>query len=217
MPSPEPGDEYARRRRKERGIRRTTVIQALGRPVSTSRATSRDGALCVSQPTEIRSTPVSATSRTFSGRMPPEASVSGPAARAPHGVAQRREVHVVEQHGVDAERERLVELLERVDLDLDLDQVPDAFAHARARPRAMPPASATWLSLISTASSSPKRWLLPPPRARRTSRARAGPAWSCACRRRGSGRPREPRHGVARGGGDAAEVAEQVERRALGR
>ncbi len=85
----------------------------------------------------------------------------------------------------------------------------------RARsPGAMPPATATWLSLISTASSRPKRWLPPPPTARRISPPRAGPAWSCACRRSRRVRPRR-RDDAAGGGGDAAEVAEEVERRAL--
>jgi glycerophosphoryl diester phosphodiesterase len=43
---------------------------------TTSSATSSAGALWVSQPTEIRSTPVAATAATVSGVMPPEASVS---------------------------------------------------------------------------------------------------------------------------------------------
>ena len=36
-------------------------------------------------------------------------------------------------------------------------------ARARSTAGAMPPAMATWLSLISMASSRPKRWLMPPP------------------------------------------------------
>ena len=50
-----------------------------------SRLRSSAGAECVSAPTEMKSTPVSATSRTFSSVMPPEASsVARPPARATH-------------------------------------------------------------------------------------------------------------------------------------
>jgi hypothetical protein len=45
---------------------------------------------------------------------------------------QRRNVHVVEQDGVNADRQRRLELRERVDLDLDLDQVPNMRAGARS-------------------------------------------------------------------------------------
>src|SRR3984957_20463515 len=38
--------------------------------------------------------------------------------------------HIVEEHGVDADAERLFELSERVDLDLDLDKVADIGAGA---------------------------------------------------------------------------------------
>jgi hypothetical protein len=71
---------------------------------------SRIGALCVSQPTEMRSTPVAAIAGAY--------------------IVER---HVVEQHGVDAGAERLFELRQRVDLDLDLDQVADMAAHAADR------------------------------------------------------------------------------------
>ncbi len=44
-----------------------------------------------------------------------------------------------------------------------LTRWPTCAAHARGSPSATPPATAMWLSLISTASSRPKRWLAPPP------------------------------------------------------
>ena len=77
--------------------------------------------------------------------------------------AQLVERQVVEQDDVDAGGERLVELAERVDLDLDLHQVPDARRAPARSPARTPPASARWLSLISMASSRPKRWFAPPP------------------------------------------------------
>ena len=57
-------------------------------------------------------------------------------ARPPIIATARREIverHIVEQHGVDAYAERLFELVERVDLDLDLDEMADMAAHAPDR------------------------------------------------------------------------------------
>ena len=112
-------------------------------------------ALWVSQPAEMRSTPVAAMAGAVAGVMRPEASVMArPATIATASRSGR--AHVVEQHGVDADRQRLVELLEGVDLELDLHQMTDAGAGALDR-RADAAGMATWLSLISTASSRPKR------------------------------------------------------------
>ena len=82
------------------------------------------GAEWVSAPTEMKSTPVSAISRTVSRSTPPEASSDGPV-RAGFGVAQRDRpaqglgVHVVEQQPVGAGAERVGDLVEVAALDLD--------------------------------------------------------------------------------------------------
>ena len=81
---------------------------------------SRAGAEWVSAPSEMKSTPDSATAAMFSSVIPPLASVSAPRARgAMHG---RREValaEVVQEDGSSAGLQRLVELVERPDLYLD--------------------------------------------------------------------------------------------------
>jgi hypothetical protein len=64
--------------------------------------------------------------------------------------------HVVEQDGIHADRENLFELRQRIDLDLDLDEVA-GMRFARSIAVLTSPASAMWLSLIRTASSRPKR------------------------------------------------------------
>ena len=58
--------------------------------------------------------------------------------------------------------EHLVELVERVDLDL-ARQVRRVARGRRSSAAPTDPAAATWLSLISTASPRPSRWLTPPP------------------------------------------------------
>ena len=77
----------------------------------------------VRAPTEMRSTPVSARARKPSSVTPPEISS---AARASPAASLRRtasrnvdEVHVVQQHHARAVGQRLVELGQRLDLDLD--------------------------------------------------------------------------------------------------
>jgi len=55
--------------------------------------------------------------------MRPEASGDRPAAGHRHRLPELVNRHVVEQHRIDTERECLLELRERVDLDLDLDEV----------------------------------------------------------------------------------------------
>ena len=123
---------------------------------------SRIGAEWVIQPDEIRSTPAAAIAGAVSRVMRPEASVT--ARPATISTARRRVggSMLSSSTASNAVVERLGELVERVDLELDLDEVAGMGARPfRAAPT--PPASATWLSLISIASSRPKRWLAPPP------------------------------------------------------
>ena len=96
----------------------------------------------VNAPTEIRSTPVSAirrdrlqrhAARRLDGHAPPmsaTASRSSPAA------------HIVEQHGVGAFRHDLAQLHQRVDLDLDLDEMTVEGSLAARSAGMTPPATA---------------------------------------------------------------------------
>ena len=59
--------------------------------------------------------------------------------------------------------ERLRQLIQRIHLQLNLHQSARPRPWRAPPPRRTPPAMATWLSLISTASSSPNRWFDPPP------------------------------------------------------
>ena len=97
--------------------------------IQRSRPTSRLGALWVSQPIDSRSTPLSAMARAVAGVMPPEASVTRRPATRSTPEPEPLGPEVVEQHGVGADLEQLVELLERVDLHLDLHQVADPGPH----------------------------------------------------------------------------------------
>ena len=134
------------------------------------------------------------------------------AGRASRRIAGR---HVVEQDGVGSAGERLIELVERVHLDFDR-RAGRFFEATRATAAgSIPPAIAMWLSLMSTASNSPKRWLVPPPQ--RT-------AWLSSARSPGavlrvsssSHAGAGDRVGVAPGGGgDARAPLQQVERRPL--
>ena len=85
------------------------------------------------QPEEIRSTPAAAMAGAVSRVMRPEASVTA----RPSTIATARRkvvrVHIVEQHGVDADFERLGELVERVDFELDLDEMAGMGAGAFER------------------------------------------------------------------------------------
>ena len=87
-------------------------------------------ALWVSQPIDIRSTPLAAIATAVSGRMPPEASVIMRPSTMRDRLAQGGRVHVVEQHGVEAQRQGFLELRQRIDFELDLHHVADAGAHA---------------------------------------------------------------------------------------
>ena len=120
-----------------------------GHGACTSSETSRERAEWVSAPTEIESTPVSAMARTFSSVTPPEASSSARPATSATARAGSAGRHVVEQDPLDAERERLLDLLERVGLDLERKRTA---ARRRRTASATPPARRRWLSLTSTAS-----------------------------------------------------------------
>ena len=101
-------------------------------------------------------------------------------------------------------------------LRLDLDRHRRGFAAASAPPRCTtPPASRTWLSLISMPSSRPKRWLTPPPaRTAYFSSARSSGVVLRVSRTvmRPAGRVDE----LPRQRGDAGQPLQEVERRALG-
>ena len=95
---------------------------------------------------------------------------------------------------VDARGERLLDLVER--LGLDLDGRPRR-ARAATAAAAIPPARRRWFSLTRIASSRPSAVVRCRRRSgRRTSRAPAGRAWSCACR--GSSRRCPPRSSTKR-------------------
>ena len=115
----------------------------------------------VSAPTEMKSTPVSATSRARSKVSPPEASRRGPAGGDPDRLGHRRGVHVVEQDPVAAGVEQLAELVEVGDLDLHRE-VGVGRAHG-SYAGTTPPAATTWLSLTIAMSERLNRWLTPPP------------------------------------------------------
>ena len=80
----------------------------------------------MSAPDEIRSTPVAAMAAMVSSVTPPEASSHELAAHELHGLGEHLGIHVVEQHRVGLARgEHFFQLSEAVDLDLDLDEMPD--------------------------------------------------------------------------------------------
>ncbi len=157
--------------------------RAPGRPggQSMSRPTSSDRAECVSQPSDIESTPVSATARTFASVMPPDASVWQRCPTRLTAAPQLVGRHVVEQHRRDAAVERLVELLERVDLDLHRKAPAEGRACAadRGADRA---GDADVVVLDQDGVIQPDAVIdAAADRRPRTSRACAGPASSCAC------------------------------------
>ncbi len=93
-----------------------------------SRLKSSAGALWVSQPTLITSTPVRAISATFSGVIPPLASVRTRPSTIRTASASCGRRHVVEQYRVDRCLERFSKLFESLDFDFDLDHVSDVSA-----------------------------------------------------------------------------------------
>ena len=177
---------------------------------------SRIGALWVSHPTEMRSTPVSAIAGAVSRLTRPDASLI---ARPPIIVTARRKSSsdmLSSSTASTPDAERLLELGKRVDLDLDLDEMPDMAAHAPDRlgdaagdgdmivldERRIVEAEA-----MVGAAARPHRVFLERTQERRRL-ARADDARLGMRDRRD-----EPRGG----GGDAAEPADEIERHALGR
>ena len=128
-----------------------------------SRPMSRTRTLCVSAPLEIRSTPVSATARTVclvDAARGLEQRASGGALDRRAGLLDRE---VVEQDDIGA-RAPGPRRAARASRPPPRSSPSGRRKRApRRSPGRCPPAIATWLSLIRIASSSPKRWLLPPP------------------------------------------------------
>ena len=131
--------------------------------------------------------------------------------------AQHLGAHVVEQDGVDAGCQRLFELVQRIDLDLDLDHVADAGARARsiAAPDAARRGDMVVLdqngvveaeAVIDAAAGAHGVFL---------HRAQAGHRLAHADDARLVALHRLDQR--RRGRGDAAEMAEEIERDALGR
>ncbi len=87
---------------------------------------SRTPTLWVSQPIEIRSTPVAAMCGAVAGVMRPEASVTARPATIATASVSVGWIHIVEQYRVYTVIERLAQLIERIDFEFDLDQVADA-------------------------------------------------------------------------------------------
>ena len=149
---------------------------------------------------------------------PPDTSTRKPAApwpgRGPRTRAPARG-HVVEQHHRGAGGDRLLELLDAVALHLD-----DAARPQRLRARctaSVIESPARWLSFTSTKSESEPRWLTPPPaRTAAFSSARSpGMVLRVSQMRTPPRSPATASTNARVGGGDAGQVAEEVERGAL--
>ena len=89
--------------------------------------------LWVSQPIEMRSTPVEAIADAVAGVMRPEASVTARPATIATASRSISGAHVIEQHGIDALIECFTQLIERIHFQLDLDQMADAALRALQR------------------------------------------------------------------------------------
>ncbi len=162
-----------------------------------------------------KSTPVSAIARTVSSVTPPEASSS---ARPATSATAARDL--VGRHVVEQDRGRRPPRAPRRPASSVSDSTSTAGGRSRGlgeRPRRSPPASRRWLSLISTPSSRPRRWFVPPPqrtayfsRPRRPGRRLAG----VEDRRAGAVDGVDVAAGER---GDARQAAEQVEREPLAR
>ena len=129
----QPGRTALRRRGQlDQGVHALAILTGGSRWVraAKSSATSSAGALWVSHPTERRSTPVAAIAAAVAAVIPPEASSTARPAGAAHRLGELVDREVVEQDEIGAERQGLLELLQRVDLDLDLGGV----ARRGARP-----------------------------------------------------------------------------------
>ena len=107
----------------DRPVRGAAAARRVTHSGSSSRLTSSAGAECVSAPTLMKSTPVSATARTVSSVIPPDASSSARPATSGDGLSQLVRGHVVEQQPRHARVERRAHLVERRALHLDLHAV----------------------------------------------------------------------------------------------
>src|SRR5262249_15852888 len=129
----------------------------------TSMAMSRARTEWVSAPTEMASTPVSATSRTVSIVMPPDASsrarpfVIRTAWRSISGC-------MLSSRTISARAASASSSWASVSASTSTGR-PGCSLRSSSTAAVTDPATARWLSLISTASSSPRRWLVPPPHA----------------------------------------------------
>ena len=126
--------DVAARPRAARRARGTRIPRVGKIQRSKSSATSSAGALWVIQPTEIRSTPVSATARIVSRVMPPEASSSTrprAAATAHRAIAARSKLSSITTSAPAAIASS--SWPRRLDLGLDLDQVAGVRAGATHR------------------------------------------------------------------------------------
>ena len=180
----------------------------LGRGHRTSSETSRERAEWVSAPTEMKSTPVSAISRTVSSVTPPEASSGARPADERDGFAQAP-ASCCRAGSVGAGGERLAHLVERSHSTSIGRPVPPA--RAARRPAGSPPASREVVVLDRIPSSRPKRWFVPPPQRTAYFSSARSPASSCACRgRRAGALDRVDEAACERR--DAGEAAEEVER-----
>ncbi len=140
----------------------------------------------------------------------------GAAAAAAHGLGERRQVHVVEQHGVHPERQRLVQLFQSVHLDLDLHHVTDGGARPLDR-RAEAAGQGAVVVLDQHAVVEAEAMVAAAAAAHRVLLEGAQPGGGLAGADDARGVRPDRRHQLAGGGGDAGEAAEEVERRALGR
>ena len=126
---------------------------------------SSAGADCVITLVEIRSAPASAYARDVverdATRDLDEATCGAVASDERHAGAHLVGRHVVEQHDGRAGRDRLLDLLGAVALDLDRAAGPQRRGRGAPRRRCRQPAR--WLSFTSTKSDSEPRWFAPPP------------------------------------------------------
>ncbi len=128
---------------------------------SRMRDRSRAGAECVRAPTEMKSTPVSAISRTVSRLTPPLASSSARPRVRSTAARSWTGRHVVEQDARRAGVEGLVELADRRGPRPPAGRPAPRRALRRRPPPPRRPAT-MWFSLMRIASKSPIRWFVAP-------------------------------------------------------
>ena len=154
---------------------------------SNMRERSRAGAECVSAPTEMKSTPVSAAARTVVRSMLPEASSS---ARPATSVADRahRRPGACCRAGSGSRRRPAPRAPRSARLGLDLDRQPGRGAARRCTAAVTPPAAVDVVLLDQHHVEQAEAMRRPAARDDRgLLERRAASAWSCACR--GSARP----------------------------